>query len=726
MNTATLLNPSPAPAPPRSEVAPAPAIRREIDTQGLCHLIFDTPGTSANVFNVSTLHELEAHVKWLAESGRMAGVRGVLLRSAKPSIFIAGADLYTLANATPDELLTVLELGQNVFNAFARLPFPKIAAIHGACLGGGYELALTCDMRIASGHPTTKIGLPETQLGLVPAWGGSTRLPRLIGVPRALHVILKGAMLSAREAKRLGLIDHVVVTGCVVEGAARRLLALAEAGKTTPPGRRPGFGLPGPRHWVAPVAEGLTRHRLNRQTRGHYPALEAAAQLVARAPWRSEAASLAAERNAMLTLFRRPETRRLLSLFFAKEKARKLSVPGLAALEETHAPKDQHIAVMGAGVMGTGLAHWLALRGKTVLLLDIDHTALAHASGRLDKLFAESLSRRAVTPTEAQAARDRITLALSSTPLDRVDAVLEAAVEDPALKRQLFADVIARSRPDTLLATNTSAIPLHTLADDPRLVGLHFFNPVAAMPLVEIVRPKAASETAVARAVRLVKDIGKTPLLVKDRPGFLINRILLPYLLEAARLVECGVAVRVIDDALLHFGMPMGPLRLLDEIGLDVASHVAETMAAAFPEVAAPPALVTKWVAEGRLGKKSGLGFYRHIKGKAIPQGHSGGDPREVAERLSLLLVNEAARCLEEGIVATAEELDLGMVLGTGFAPFRGGPLHYADDAGLTWVVERLRHWRGAAGPLYTPAPQLERLAAENGSFFPPATPSRL
>jgi 3-hydroxyacyl-CoA dehydrogenase/enoyl-CoA hydratase/3-hydroxybutyryl-CoA epimerase len=370
--------------------------------------------------------------------------------------------------------------------------------------------------------------------------------------------------------------------------------------------------------------------------------------------------------------------------------------------------------------MGSGIACWLATRGHPVLLLDVDQASLARARQRIDSSLEESRRRGFIDTARMRHALDRITLSLTDAPLRCADLVIEAAVEDAGVKRRLFADLERRARPDALIATNTSAIPIGGLSQDPRVVGLHFFNPVHAMPLVEVVRPQLASDESIATAVGFVQEIGKTPLVVADRPGFLVNRVLLPYLLDAARLVEAGVGIRLIDDAMRDFGMPMGPLRVLDEVGLDVALHVARTLEAAFPRQSAIPAYLDEWVKSGRLGRKSGRGFHDYAGRREKPAvtGSDYGDAEEVSRRLSLLLTNEAARCLDDGIVRSADEVDLGVVLGTGYAPFRGGPLRHADAVGPGLVLGQLHHLENDHGSLFTPAACLQSLAEAGATFF--------
>jgi 3-hydroxyacyl-CoA dehydrogenase/enoyl-CoA hydratase/3-hydroxybutyryl-CoA epimerase len=678
------------------------ALQRLVDDQGICHLIFDTPGSAANIFTRETMAQLEAHLLWVAQS---RDLNGLLLRSAKPKIFIAGADLNTMLDSPAESLGELISTGQRVFTLLASLPLPKIAAIHGACLGGGFELALACDYRIASDDPATRIGLPETQLGLVPAWGGCTRLPRLIGVRGACHVILKGTPFTAFMAHKHGLIDAVVPAHCLLQRAIQWLLHPVNPDRHGTMDR-----------FVAPVIRSLTRGHLQRSTHGNYPALPAALELISKAPWRSVEESMAAERKTFETLMALPGSRNLIRLFFARERAKKLRVPGVAR-------KVEHVAVVGAGVMGCGIAYWLSTRGLSVQLTDINAAALAKAEARLRKSCTEAVTRHLLTRTEAQAVMDRIVLATNDVSFKTADLIIEAAVEDPAIKRTLFASLRPKLKSQAIIASNTSAIPLGGLLDNPNFLGLHFFNPVHAMPLVEIVRPAHASDDAVATAVEFVKAIGKLPLVVQDSPGFLVNRVLMPCLLEAARMVHDGAGIASVDQAMLSFGMPMGPLRLLDEVGLDVALHVVKTLAAAFPNTASVPAWIEERVQSGALGRKSGHGYYLYADGKEpVPADHAKIRPRDIIDaqrRLPLLLTNEAARCLDEGVAATAEDVDLGMVLGTGYAPFRGGPLRHADALGLEVTVRSLQALEAEFGLLYTPARGLVARATNHLTYYP-------
>jgi 3-hydroxyacyl-CoA dehydrogenase/enoyl-CoA hydratase/3-hydroxybutyryl-CoA epimerase len=631
-------------------------------------LTFDREGSSANLFDRPALVELNDKLDALSAHPEL---NGLIIRSAKPAIFIAGADLNVLSSLQGDDLRDLIELGQATFQKLARLPYVTIAAIHGACVGGGYELALACDWRVASDSPATKIGLPETNLGILPAWGGTTRLPRLIGLPAALPIILGGKVLSAGAAKAKGLVDAIVPR----ENLEAHALTFLSRGKRQ---LKPFLHLHNP--VSAAIIAAKAKTSLIEKTRGLYPGPAAALEVAAASCRGPLDDGFRREKDAILKLAPRPETRQLLRLFFLQERAKKHKV--VAAEPRTIG----RCAVIGAGIMGAGIAYWLSTRRHEVILRDLDDEALARGMKAIAKNYDDSRSRRIVTPTEAARGLDRILPSAVPVPFDRCDLVIEAAVERLDIKQKVFADLSARTRPDTILATNTSALPIHELAGSiahpERLVGLHFFNPVHRMPLVEVVRTATTSDETLATAVAFVRSIGKTPVVVRDSPGFLVNRILMPYLVEAAKLFERGGDPKVIDDAMLDFGMPMGPLRLLDEVGLDVSAHVARTLADAYPDRMGVPDLLAKLIGQGQLGRKAGAGFYTYDGHRTTPNPaalalRSGNDaaPADTAAHLARAMSEEARRCLDEHVAETADDIDLAMVLGTGYAPFRGGPL---------------------------------------------------
>ncbi|MEZ5384500.1 MAG: 3-hydroxyacyl-CoA dehydrogenase NAD-binding domain-containing protein [Prosthecobacter sp.] len=647
---------------------PAKHFRKEVDHDGIAWLTFDSPKSSANVWNEETLREFNHNLEVLEHDTR---VKALVLRSAKDRIFVAGADLKSIRSMSHARVNDLIWLGQAVFDRLARLKTPKIAAIHGACMGGGFEVTLACDWRIASDHPSTKIGLPETLLGILPAWGGSTRLPHLIGVSKALDLITSGKLLNAAAAKRAGLVAHVVPVERL-ETLARRLA------RERRPQTRTHF-----ENYFAPVIGRIATRKALAKTRGLYPSITKAIDVVTHAVRGTIDDGLRLERAAVAELIQSRDSGRLIDFFFRREEASKRP-----ASTGTVIPV-QDAVVIGAGVMGAGIAHTLASRGVRVLMTDVATNSLARGLERIHGLVSDATRRRLVTKVQARDTLDRISTTHVPVPLNRHHLIIEAATENMELKKKIFADLAARVSSDTILATNTSALSVAELAKTvphpERVIGLHFFNPVHRMPLVEIIALPDTSPDVLATAVSFVQKLGKTPVVVKDSPGFLVNRILVPYLMEAVRLHESGIPVRDIDDAMLEFGMPMGPLRLLDEIGLDVASHVAKTLADAFPDRFPHTDALDKMVAAGKLGKKNGHGFYRYEKGRETALGTHSDLPRHESIRtnLALLISQEAMRCLKEGIARSADDIDLAMVLGTGYPPFRGGPITFARDTGI-------------------------------------------
>jgi 3-hydroxyacyl-CoA dehydrogenase/enoyl-CoA hydratase/3-hydroxybutyryl-CoA epimerase len=650
------------------DTIPAKHFRKEVDHDGIAWLTFDSPKSSANVWNEETLREFNHNLEAIEHDTR---VKALVLRSAKDRIFVAGADLKSIRSMPHARVNDLIWLGQAVFDRLARLKMPKIAAIHGACMGGGFEVTLACDWRIASDHASTKIGLPETLLGILPAWGGSTRLPRLIGVRKALDLITSGKLLNASAAKRAGLVAHVVPVERL-ETLARRLVRE----------RRPQtrFHL---ENYLAPVIGRIATKKALAKTRGLYPSITKAIDVVTHAVRGTIDDGLKLEREAVAELIQHRDSARLIDFFFKREEASKRPAENGTVIPV------QDAVVIGAGVMGAGIAHTLASRGVRVLMTDVATDSLARGLERIHGLVSDATRRRLVTKVQARDTLDRISTTHVPVPLNRHHLIIEAATENMELKKKIFADLAARVSSDTILATNTSALSIAELAKTvphpERVIGLHFFNPVHRMPLVEIIALPETSPDVLATAVSFVQKLGKTPVVVKDSPGFLVNRILVPYLMEAVRLHGSGIPVKDIDEAMLEFGMPMGPLRLLDEIGLDVASHVAKTLADAFPDRFPHTDALDKMVAAGQLGKKNGHGFYCYEKGRETAQGAHSDLPRHESIRtnLALRISQEAMRCLKEGIARDADDIDLAMVLGTGYPPFRGGPITFARDTGI-------------------------------------------
>ena len=682
-----------------SSSSAAPLIRREVGDDGVCVLIFDRPDSGANIFDAAALRDLDAQLDFIEKE---AGLKGVIVTSAKKSIFIAGADLQTLLRqAQSGEMRAFIAEGQRIFNRLAALKIPTVAAIHGACAGGGYEITLACDYRVASDAPATRIGLPETTLGLVPAWGGATRLPRLIGPEKAAEVILKGKLHSAQEALQLGLVDEVVPQEKLLEAARKKLHS---------PKRVPAEGRASARP-ASPIEA----------PRSQNPAPARAAEIINHSLTSSIEESLARELDAIVELGETESTRNLIRNFFLADKYKKS--PSKTAPGE----KVVHAAVIGAGVMGSGIAQWLSSRGVTVILRDVSVELLDRGLARIEKTYGEAVKRGLMSEEKAKEGRSRIVASSNPGPMREVQIVIEAASEKLEIKRAIFHDIDGKIDDTDILATNTSALSISDLAAQTkhpgRVIGLHFFNPVSRMKLIEVVIGKQTSDETKERAIFFARQIGKVPVVVKDSPGFLVNRVLFPYLLDAAELFEQGVDAKTIDTALVEWGMPMGPLRLIDEIGVDITVDIAATLEKAFGARARTPAILAKMQEAKMLGRKTGSGFYKYEGKMQSPNEaieawrHSANPPQlsadDLALRLVYLMVNEAARCLEEQVVASPEDADYGMILGTGFAPLRGGPLRFADHFGSAEMVRAGERHGGKFEPC-----NLLRQHAEKGTKF--------
>jgi 3-hydroxyacyl-CoA dehydrogenase / enoyl-CoA hydratase / 3-hydroxybutyryl-CoA epimerase len=679
--------------------AAGPMIRREIGEDGICILTFDRPESGANIFDAATMNNLREHVDAIEKD---ASIKGVIVISAKKSIFIAGADLKTLLRqAQTGEMRGFIAEGQKVFNRLAALKVPSVAAIHGACAGGGYEITLACDYRVASDDPATKIGLPETTLGLVPAWGGATRLPRLVGPAAAAEVILKGKLHGAAEALKLGLVDEVLPKEQLLEAARKKLaqgkrkLATPEASQELSPPKASANAAPG-----------------------------RAYEIIKRSGDSSIDESLAMEVDAISELGATEATQNLIRNFFLADKYRKGS-------SKTASEKIQHAAVIGAGVMGSGIAQWLSARGVSVILRDVDTAAVDRGLANIDKTYADAVKRGLMTEEKAKEGRARIVASTQPVPLRDVQIVIEAASEKLEIKKKIFEELAANTPETAILATNTSALPIEELARSTampaRVVGLHFFNPVSRMKLIEVVVGRDTAEPTRERALGFARQIGKLPVLVQDSPGFLVNRVLFPYLLDAAELFQNGVSAEEIDAALLEWGMPMGPLRLIDEIGIDITVDIAATLEKAFGGRDRAAKILLEMYAAKILGRKTGAGFYKY-EGKQQTPNESLEQWRQesgekfglenITNRLVYLMVNEAARCLEEKLVATPDDADYGMVLGTGFPVFRGGPLRFAESVGLKKVVTDMDGIHSRAGEKFAPCDLLRQHAQNDSTFY--------
>jgi 3-hydroxyacyl-CoA dehydrogenase/enoyl-CoA hydratase/3-hydroxybutyryl-CoA epimerase len=682
-------------------------IQREIGDDHICLLTFDRPESGANIFDAATLNELNQHLDLIEND---SSLRGLLITSAKRSIFIAGADLATLLRqAKTGELRAFIAEGQRVFSRLAALKIPTCAAIHGACAGGGYEITLACDYRVASDDPATRIGLPETTLGLVPAWGGSTRLPRLIGAERAAEVILKGKLHSAQEALKLGLVDEVAPRDKLLEVARQKL---REGKRRILPPPKIDKEIPAPRN--------------------HNPAPARALEVIKKGLARSVDQSLALELDAIVDLGGTESAQNLIRNFFLAEKYKR-------GTSKTAPEKVVHAAVIGAGVMGSGIAQWLSSHGVTVILRDVGREPLDRGLAMIEQTYADAVKRGLMSEEKAKEGRARIVASAVPIELRDVQLVIEAASEKIDIKKEIFRELSNKAGPKTILATNTSALPIGELAgvtsSPDRVIGLHFFNPPQRMKLVEVVIGERTSEETRERALAFARQIGKLPVEVCDRPGFLVNRVLFPYLLDAAELFEAGMDAKQIDDALVAWGMPMGPLRLIDEIGVDITVDIAGTLEKAYGRRDRAPA-VLHWLRDGgMLGRKTGSGFYKYegktqtanealekwrrsdASSRSFKQASGEGAASTLSDRLVFLMVNEAARCVEEKVVASPEDADYGMILGTGFAPFRGGPLRFAEHFGLNKIVDEMNRL-GQSDKKFVPCEILKKHAGDGTTFY--------
>jgi len=709
---------------------PLQVFRVERRDGGLAHLVVDHPARKLNVLDAEAVASLEAALTDL----EAAPPSGVLVVSGKPGSFIAGADVDAIGSITdPEQVHALVRRGQAAFARLAALPCPKVAAIDGVCLGGGTELALACDSRLAAEEPRTQIGLPEVMLGIFPAWGGTTRLPRLVGLPAALDLILSGRALDARRAEKLGLIARAVPAAWLVERAEARITELARRPAAK---RRDRYRARDLAAWLLHAtslgrgtALSTARKSVLKRTGGVYPAPLAALGVIERTGGRALEQGFAAEADAVAPLVVGPVCKNLVRIFRLSEDAKRANVVADPAVRPAVI---SDMALIGAGIMGSGIAELASRHGVRVRMRELKPEPLQKALLAVRAVIDERGRRKPPAAREIDAQMGRILPTLELTGMAHADFAIEVVVEDLDVKRRVFAELEVRVPPDALLATNTSSLSIDALASGllhpERFVGFHFFNPVHRMPLVEVVRGQRTSDAALVTAVGLARRLGKTPVVVKDSPGFVVNRVLMPYLREALHLLEEGFLVVDIDAAMRRFGMPMGPFEVVDEVGLDVAHKVAGVLAAAFPARMQPSPALEKLLAAGRLGRKSGRGFYRHRGRKRQPDRSVRGilglpharRPQSVdtlAERMVLVMINEAARCVEEGIVAGPEQVDLAMVFGAGFPPHRGGVLRYADTVGLQMVLDRLRALRAERGPRFEPSALLVEKVEREATF---------
>lgn len=670
------------------------AWRWRTDEDAVGWLAIDVPDSTTNVLSRAVMLELDVLLAGMAGSA----LRGLVIHSAKRGSFIAGADIKEFPRiASEAEAAALSALGQATLDRLEQLPFPSVAVLDGSALGGGLELAMAATWRIAIASDEPCIGLPEVQLGLHPGFGGTVRSVRLAGVQKAMELMLTGRSISPREALSAGLVDRLSspetwqsdALALLKSERPRRKRTLLDAAATIGPVRQI-------------VARKLGERTSRKADPRHFPAPFALIDL-----WRQQhggpvAAAYEAEAASFGRLAATQTSKNLVRVFFLQDRLKKLAGRREHPVERVH--------VVGAGIMGGDIAAWCVLRGLSVTLQDREAKYVEPALQRADKLF----ERKLATDTARRAARQRLTADVAGSGAASADIVIEAIFENLEAKRDVLRTLEARTRPDCVIATNTSSIPIEDLAssvaDPGRVVGVHFFNPVAKLPLVEVVRTPLTTQSTVDAAMGFVRQIGKLPLPCRSSPGFLVNRILAPYLAEAMLMAQEGVPLPEIDAAATDFGMPMGPMELADSVGLDIALNVARTLSPLLGRPVAPE-LEAK-VRDGKLGRKTGAGFYAYQEGRPVrPDSGTIAFTPAVQERLVMALVNEAANCLAENIVADADLLDAGVIFGTGFAPFRGGPLHYARACGIGEIVARLGKLTETIGPRFAPSPGWQQLA---------------
>ena len=624
----------------------------EREDSGVVWATLDKQDSAANALSVEVLGEFKEILDQLA----VYPPKALIIRSGKAAGFIAGADIQEFTQLdTADKGRALVERGWTLFNRLATVNYPTLAIIKGHCLGGGLELALACRYLLAVDEPGTKLGLPEVMLGIFPGWGGMLRLPQRVGPAAALDMMLTGKTIDAKRAKRLGLADELVPPR-VMHQAARQLVLSGQPRRQLPLLQRL---LNGPLKAV--VANGARKQVAKKARPEHYPAPYAIIDI-----WQKHQGNALAAPELIDGIINSTTARNLLRVFFLQER--------LKSFGKDSAFKAKRVHIIGAGVMGGDIAAWCALRGMTVTLQDQSLERLSPALQRAGKLFA----RRLRDPLLARAAFDRLIPDVNGDGVAHADVVIEAIFEDVAAKHALFKALQPRMKPGAILATNTSSLKLEnlrTVLQKPeRLVGIHFFNPVALMPLVEVVAAEGADPAVVQAACAFVRQIDKLPLPVKSEPGFLVNAVLAPYMLAAMTAVDAGISPETVDEAMLAFGMPMGPIELIDTVGLDIAMAAGKQLAGG----AEPPRCLLERVNKGELGKKSGQGFYLWTDGKAS-KGSAGTLPSGLAEQLVTPLIDRVEQLVAAGVVADTDLADAGVIFGTGFAPFTGGPINYRD-----------------------------------------------
>jgi len=703
------------------------AFNYEIDNNGIAILTFDLPNEKINKLTTPVMNELDTLLDKLAADKT---IRALVFRSGKEGSFIVGADIAEIRNVT--DTVTGERLarhGQDIFSKLESLPFPTVAAIHGPCMGGGLELALACTYRVISNDPRTALALPEVRLGIIPGFGGTQRLPRLVGLANSLDMILTGKSVFASKARRIGLADAVTYKETLLKVAVD--VAKKGMGQPRPTKIRARRPLAVRLLESTPLTRALIYRTASRsvikETLGNYPAPLAALESVQYGLSHNRKAGYDLEARTLGRLAPTEISKNLISVFYLNELLKKDPHPSPLQVKSA--------GVLGAGIMGGGISQLFGEKGIAVRMKDINTRAVATGFKAAAEIFRKRQKKGILNALQARSGFDRITGTTDYGGFGQVDIAIEAVVENMAIKKSVLRDFELAAHANALFASNTSSLSITEIAAastrPDRIIGMHFFNPVEKMPLVEIVRGKLTSAETVAAVSSLSRRLGKLPVVVNDGPGFLVNRILMPYLNEAAMMLEQGASVAEIDAVLLKFGMPMGAFILLDEIGIDVAHKVAAILHQGLGDRAKPSPLLGILFDKGYYGKKNGKGFYIYTgKKRGVPDPSIVGEvplqagvatkpgPEEIVERAILLMVKEAALCLEEKIIDRPDMLDAALIFGIGFPPFRGGLLRYADSLGLKAVVEKLNGYAERYGERFLPPASLQEMANKGKRFY--------
>ncbi|EHD0096477.1 fatty acid oxidation complex subunit alpha FadJ [Vibrio vulnificus] len=698
------------------------AFNLKIDEQNIAWLGIDVPNEKMNTLQAAFADEMKAIFAQLKDC---SGLKGLIVHSLKPDNFVAGADVRMLeACKTAPEAEALARQGQELFQQLSDLPYPVVAAIHGPCLGGGLELALACDFRVCSDDDATRLGLPEVQLGLLPGSGGTQRLPRLIGLLPSLDLILTGKQLRANKAKKLGVVDACVPQTILLDVAKQ----FVEKGKkrakqkvTTKEKLLSGSGLG--RKFVFEQAAKKTHEK----TRGNYPATVAILQVIQHGLEKGMKQGLELEAKRFGELVMSNESKALRSIFFATTEMKKETG------SEAKPSKVGMVGVLGGGLMGAGISHVSVAKAKVpVRIKDVSDDGVLNALKYNYKLFDKQRKRRILSKAQLQSKMLQLSGGTDFTSFNRTDVVIEAVFEDLSLKQQMVADIEANAKSETIFATNTSSLPIHKIAEKAQrpenIVGLHYFSPVEKMPLVEVIPHESTSEETIATVVALAKKQGKTPIVVKDQAGFYVNRILAPYMNESAHILLANEPIDKIDTALLDFGFPVGPITLLDEVGVDIGAKIMPILVAELGARFKGPDVFDVLLNDGRKGRKSGKGFYTYKgKKKEVDKSvykllkltpESKLSDKDIALRCVLPMLNEAVRCLDDGIIRSPRDGDIGAIFGIGFPPFLGGPFRYMDQFGLKELVEKMNQFAEKYGDRFAPCDGLLTRAGEGRRFY--------